>query len=83
MERREELRKLVPPSIAPTVYPMIKVDPNDPTRQKATPAAKLYKEFLQQYTNCVKVVAHAVGDDGTEEESPLRAWIKAQNANKK
>jgi hypothetical protein len=57
--------------------PMIKVDPNDPTRQKATPAAKLYKEFLQQYTNCVKVVAHAVGDDGMEEESPLRAWCKA------
>lgn len=102
MERREELRKLVPPSIAPTIYPMIdemvflegeliklracpmiKIDPNDPTRQKATPAAKLYKEFLQQYTNCVKVVAHAVGDDGTEEESPLRAWIRAQNANKK
>jgi hypothetical protein len=60
--------------------PMIKVDPNDPTRQKATPAAKLYKEFLQQYTNCVKVVAHAVGDDGTKEESPLRAWVKSHTS---
>ena len=96
MERREELRKLVPLSIAPTIYPMIdemvfleseliklrglpmiRVDDDNPERQKATPAAKLYKEFLQQYTNCVKVVAHAVGNDDAEEESPLRAWCKA------
>lgn len=60
--------------------PMIKVSPDDPQRQKATPAAKLYKEFLQQYTNCVKVVAHAIGDDGKEEDSPLRAWVKSRNA---
>lgn len=60
--------------------PMIKVSPEDPQRQKATPAAKLYKEFLQQYTNCVKVVARAIGDDGREEDSPLRAWVKSRNA---
>jgi hypothetical protein len=60
--------------------PMIKVSPDDPQRQKATPAAKMYKEFLQQYTNCVKVVSHAIGDDGKEEDSPLRAWVKSRNA---
>jgi hypothetical protein len=60
--------------------PMIRVDENNPERQKATPAAKLYKEFLQQYTNCVKVIAKAIGDDGTEEESPLRKWVKSKNA---
>ena len=60
--------------------PMIKVSPDDPQRQKATPAAKMYKEFLQQYTNCVKVVARAIGDDGREEDSPLRAWVKSRNA---
>ena len=60
--------------------PMIRVDENNPERQKATPAAKLYKEFLQQYTNCVKVIAKAIGDDGTEEESPLRRWAKEHNA---
>ena len=60
--------------------PMIRVDDNNPERQKATAAAKLYKEFLQQYTNCVKVIAKAIGDDGTEEESPLRRWVKSRNA---
>ena len=60
--------------------PMIRVDENNPERQKATPAAKMYKEFLQQYTNCVKVVSHAIGDDGKEEDSPLRAWVKSRNA---
>ena len=59
--------------------PMIRVDENNPERQKATPAAKLYKEFLQQYTNCVKVIARAIGNDGNEEESPLRAWAKLHN----
>lgn len=61
--------------------PMIRVDENNPERQKATPAAKLYKEFLQQYTNCVKVIAHAIGDDGNDDESPLRAWVRSRNAN--
>ena len=61
--------------------PKIRVDENNPERQKATPAAKLYKEYLQQYTNCVKVIEHAIGDDGSEEESPLRAWAKAHNVN--
>ena len=60
--------------------PMIRVDDNNPERQKATAAAKLYKEFLQQYTNCVKVIAKVIGDDGTEEESPLRRWAKEHNA---
>lgn len=61
--------------------PKIRVDESNPERQKATPAAKLYKEFLQQYANCVKVISHAIGDDGSEEESPLRAWAKAHSVN--
>lgn len=55
--------------------PQIKVDPNRPERQKATPAAKLYKETLQQYTNVVKVLAHCTGQDVEDEESPLRKWV--------
>ena len=31
--------------------PFIKVHPTDQTKQKTTPAAKQYKELLQQYTN--------------------------------
>lgn len=60
--------------------PMIKVHPDNPEIQKTTPAAKLYKEFLQQYTNIVKVISHATGDDAGEEESPLRKWVKSRNA---
>nr|DAT39392.1 MAG TPA: hypothetical protein [Caudoviricetes sp.] len=56
--------------------PQIKVDPNRPERQKATPAAKLYKETLQQYTNVVKVLASCTGQDVDDEESPLRKWVK-------
>lgn len=56
--------------------PQIRVDPNNPERQKATPAAKLYKETLQQYTNAIKVLAHCTGQDADSEESPLRIWAK-------
>ena len=55
--------------------PMIKVDPTNPARQKATPSAKLYKEFLQQYTNVVKIIARKTGADLTNDESPLRKWM--------
>lgn len=55
--------------------PKMKVHPKDPTRQKATPAARLYKEMLQQYTNIVKVLLHASGNDLTNAESPLRKWM--------
>ena len=57
--------------------PQIRVDPNNPERQKATPAAKLYKETLQQYTNVIKVLARCTGQDAENEESPLRKWAKS------
>lgn len=56
--------------------PQIRVDENRPERQKATPASKLYKETLQQYTNVIKVLAHCTGQDVDSEESPLRKWAK-------
>ena len=64
-DQLDELREL----------PKIKVHPSDPTKQKTTPAAKLYKEYLQQYTNIVKILMKATGADETEEESPLRRWM--------
>ena len=67
----EELRKL----------PFIQVHPKDPAKQRNTPAAKMYKEFLQQYINCIKLVESVMYRekklDKTEvEESPLREWFK-------
>lgn len=55
--------------------PKIKVHPEDKTKQKTTPAAKLYKEYLQQYTNIVRILIKVTGADETEEDSPLRKWM--------
>ncbi len=57
--------------------PMIRVDANNPERQKATPASKLYKETMQQYTNTIKVLAKCTGQDIDDEESPLRKWARS------
>lgn len=61
--------------------PMIKIHPDYPEIQKATPASKLYKEFLQQYTNIVKVVARITDDENSKETSPLREWVKSRSEN--
>lgn len=63
-------------------YPFIQVNPKNPMQQRNTPAAKMYKEFLQQYLNCIKAVEAIIYrdkkmDSDTEEESPLRKWFNA------
>lgn len=65
-EQLTELKKL----------PFIRVNPNNSAIQKPTPASKQYRELLQQYTNCVKVLLKATGTDTANEESPLRKWMK-------
>ena len=69
-ERLVELKKL----------PFIEINAKNPMKQRATPAAKQYKEFLQQYINCIKVIESVIYRDkrleGDEaEESPLRKWF--------
>ncbi len=56
--------------------PFIKIHPDNPTLQKSTPAARQYRELLQQYTNIVKVLSRGRDDDVDDRESPLRAWVK-------
>ena len=56
--------------------PFIKVHPDDFTKQKATPASKLYRELLQQYTTLVRIMMRATGTDEHDEESPLRKWFR-------
>lgn len=56
--------------------PFIKIHPKDLTKQKTTPAAKQYKELLQQYNNSLRLLVRITGADAeTEEESPLRRWM--------
>lgn len=57
--------------------PKIKIHPTDPTKQKVLPVAKLYKEYMQQYLNAVKVLMRIAGVDETEEDSPLRAYFRS------
>lgn len=64
--------------------PFYKVDPKNPERQKMLPVFRIYKELLQQYTNCIKVLSHASGQDESGEESPLRKWVNSRlNVNSK
>lgn len=56
--------------------PFIKVHPSNPDLQKPTPAAKQYKELLQQYNNCIKILCSLLSNDDAVEESPLRSYLK-------
>ena len=69
-DRLTELKKL----------PFIEVHPKNPMKQRSTLASKLYKEFLQQYINCIKMIEYVIykekrleGDEA--EVSPLREWF--------
>ena len=57
-------------------YPFINVNKNNPVQQKTTPAGKQYKELLQQYINCLKVIISFIGEQNVSEDSPLRLWLK-------
>lgn len=57
-------------------YPFIKVNPKDPSQQRATPAAKQYKELLQQYNNCIKILLGVLGKVENAETSPLREYLQ-------
>lgn len=75
-DKMTELKKL----------PFIEVNPKDASKQRNTPASKMYKEFLQQYINCIKVIEGVIYRDkrleGEEiEESPLRKWFKNHESN--
>ena len=70
-DRLTELKKL----------PFIEVNPKNPMKQRSTPASKLYKEFLQQYINCIKMIEYVIYkekrlESDEETESPLREWFR-------
>ena len=67
-EQLEKLEKL----------PLIKVNPKNPEQQKTTPAAKMYKEYLQQYINAIKAIEKSTGTDDDETISPLREWVSTR-----
>lgn len=56
--------------------PFIKVKPDNPEMQKATPASRMYVSLMAQYNANIRTIARLSGDVDIEEESPLRAWAK-------
>ena len=58
-------------------YPFLAVNPKNPAQQKPTPAAKQYKEFLQQYNNSIKIMIRTLEKNKTTENSPLREYLIA------
>lgn len=64
--RLDELRAL----------PFIRVNPNNPEQQKVTPAARQYKELLQQYGNCVKMVTVCMQRLPHGDASPLADFLE-------
>lgn len=84
----ENVRDIVTPLIDDVVFledqlqslrklPFIRVNPDNPAQQKPTAAAKQYKELLQQYNNCIKILTTTINRAEVEEDSPLRAFVKA------
>ena len=68
-DRLKELRK----------NPFIEIHPVDKTKQRPTPSAKLYRELLQQYNNCVKIIIMKASGEDSEEDSPLREFMRKRN----
>lgn len=58
-------------------YPFIKVHPDDPSKQKATPAARQYKDLLGQYIVLIKALEKTAGSGSSDsvEASPFRRYL--------
>lgn len=55
--------------------PMIEV--NSKGEQRMTPAWKIYKDSLSQYSNSVRILLGMLGKQGEEgKDSPLRAYFR-------
>ena len=88
----EETRAVVSPMCRDLAYlearlaelralPMIEVHPRNPARQRATPAARQYREAVQQYNALVKTMLSALGARGeAPKSSPLREYFAALKA---
>lgn len=56
--------------------PKVKIHPKDNSKQKLTPAARLYREYLHSYVDIIKTIQKQIPNEG-EEDSPLKKWLDA------
>lgn len=59
------------------VYPFISVNPKNPSQQKKTEAAKLYKECSQSYMNAIRILCSLIHKVDGNEQSPLREYLNS------
>ena len=89
-EGTDEAKEVVYPLIDEVIFleeqldylktlPFIRVNPDNPSLQKPTTASKQYKDYLQQYNNCLKTLISAIRKGASEEESPLREFFRKYN----
>lgn len=82
----DDLKSIILPMIDDIVFledtlyalrklPFIKIHPTDKTLQKPTPASKQYKELLQQYSNCIKILCGVLGKNDGDGSSALREGL--------
>lgn len=63
-KRMEELKK----------FPFIQIHPKDPTKQRPTTAAKLYKEHSQSYMNAIRMLYSMINGHEVEEDA-VEKWL--------
>lgn len=65
-QRLEELKKV----------PHIRIHPKNPERQEITAAGKQYKETMQSYNNCLKILLSTLGRYSQEEADEFDKWLE-------
>lgn len=65
-ERLRELQKV----------PHIRIHPKNPARQEITAAGKQYKELMQSYNNCLKILLSTLGRYSQEEADEFDKWLE-------
>lgn len=58
-------------------FPLIKINPKDPTMQKRTEAGKMLKDYEQAYSNNVKVLLSVLSQSVSDNGNSLKEVLKA------
>lgn len=56
--------------------PPIRVHPKDPSRQEVTPAGKLYKDYMAQYMNAVRILCSLLRNSAGDEFDPVADFME-------
>ena len=56
--------------------PHIRIHPDNPARQEITASGKQYKEMMQAYNNCLKILLSTLGRYSQEEADEFEKWLE-------